>query len=206
MLLFAACAPETAPEPDTYALRFTGGDECVEVPYFDTPVPEEGTIEGWVTLEDANADGVVFEWAGAFGLRFLDGELVFQFGDGQVSAPLTGEPTHLAGSWGGGTLTLAVDGTRVGTSEANEPDGVDVGMRIGCGLETPAWRGVIDEVRLSSTQRSADVSATSAPWEADSDTVSLFHLDEGAGHSAFDAADTAIGQVWGPEWIVHDLE
>ncbi len=102
---------------------------------------------------------------------------------------------HIAGTFNGSYVRLYIDGIKVGMG-TGVPSGTTIayngaGVNIGgpgdpwLGILRHHFGGVIDEVRISNVARTSFELLT--PPTADSDTVALWHFDEGSGQSVYDA-------------------
>ena len=69
---------------------------------------------------------------------------------------------------------------------------------VGCGPEgSPTdFEGIIDEVRISRTARYSDDFTPAPRFDPDSDTLALYHFDEGAGTAAADASGNGYHLQW----------
>lgn len=79
------------------------------------------------------------------------------------------------------------------------------------GPDYPAFRGDVDELRLSTAVRyAADFTVPAHAFRPDAATAALYHFDEGAGHLVHDALGTSPGLLHlggtppGPAWIPSD--
>jgi len=126
-----------------------------------------------------------------------------------ASAPFPiGVWTHISGVWDGFQMRLYINGDLVGSTEFLGPlfhgGPGDQSLKIGNGwTHIDGINGGIDEVRFSSVER---YQADFDPLESylpDSDTVGLWHFDEGNGIAAHDSGPNANdGVVSGADWIV----
>jgi hypothetical protein len=82
--------------------------------------------------------------------------------------------------------------------------------------EFPSYRGMIDEFRVSGVIRyTADFTPPTTPFSPDTDTLGLYHFDEGSGAMVLDSATVAGaptngavnvgGDPAGPVYVVSDL-
>ncbi len=213
--LAGGCNPIEAPS-GAHALRFPDEDACAEVELPDASFPAALTVEAWVRADEAPPAGVhpLVVWNGAFAL-WEDADGVGTFGEDTpgglgASAPtdwMDGELHHVAATWDGSTSSLYLDGERLAFHEGTAI-GVEPAPRIqiGCWGAKEAHRGIIDEVRLSSTVRYADdFDRPEAPFEPDDATLHLWHLDEGEGAVSLDEAHAADVALDGVEWADFDL-
>jgi glucose/arabinose dehydrogenase len=169
-----------------------------------------------------------------FGVSIAGGVVVFGVsGDGTGDLTICGARPVLDDRWhhvaverrrADGWMWLFVDG--VLEAEADGPDG-DVSYPDDATPSSPndpflvlgaekfdtgaAYDGLMDEVRISSSLRYEGVfTRPTSPFSTDADTAALYHLDEGVGAVAGDAADAAGGpsdgallpggSPSGPEW------
>ena len=116
--------------------------------------------------------------------------------------------SHVATVLSGGKLKAYINGTYVG--EADVPgtiDSDDDPLRIGTDFNGGDWfLGRIDEVRISDIARySGNFTSPKADFQADNNTVLLWHLDEGSGTTVGDASANDIAGAFGtgtnePAW------
>ena len=213
------------------ALDFDSND-YVAVPDSTILEPANITVEAWVKrlgplgtykyiLNKQYGPG----WA-SYGLYTgSTGGLMFYIGTGSWyhlspdagASVWDGNWHHIAGTFDGSYVRLYVDGNEVGsstpvpsgTSIAYNGAGINIGGPSDKSLGGPYhFGGVIDEVRISNVARTSfDLFA---PLTVDSDTVALWHFDESAGQSVYDATgngnDGQLGYTSGtddndPTWI-----
>lgn len=140
-----------------------------------------GTVEAWVNLDSGNGGQVIFETSqvpGGIGLVLAlrinpqsgNLEMLIEVSDGQshqgVDSGVSGSSLvgcwhHVAGTWGGRGLEMWIDGTL-----RNVNSGYTGGMyaqtddwHVGCDFAGYCMNGRIDEVRVSSVQRTFTASA-----------------------------------------------
>ncbi len=193
------------------ALSFDGIDDYVAVPDSIILEPANVTAEAWVKRLGSpgtykyilskhygsswNSYGLYTGTTG--GLKFYIGTVSGFYPSPDPGAGIwDGSWHHIAGTFDGSYVRLYVDGIEVGTGT-----GVPLGTTIaynGAGLNIGGpgdpWLGVsyhfgggIDEVRISKVARTSFELLT--PPTVDSDTVALWHFDEGFGQSVYDATD-----------------
>lgn len=134
-------------------------------------------------------------------LSFLDEEICFA----------------LAGVWDGTNLSVFVDGVRASRDSFTEssgtrtaPQSLIVGAeRTGNGASTMGFHfeGAIDEIRVSQVARYSEDYVPKRRLESDSDTLALYHCDEGAGLDLEDSSPQGnharlnqAGWVESPAW------
>jgi len=118
-----------------------------------------------------------------------------------------GRRTHLAGVSTGKELRLFIDGRLAGKTPLLGDLRVVVSACLlgGGAMVSEEWKpfdGLIDEVRISKVAR-YDQKFTPAPrFEADADTLSLYHFDEGAGEELKDSSgNNNHGKIVGAKWV-----
>jgi hypothetical protein len=170
---------------------------------------------------------------GDYGVALMQGKIGFGVNNGTSGIVLCSSVTVSTGTWyhvavtraSGGQMCMYIDGTQRGC--ANGPSGniaynegrstgypaSDPYLFIGAekhdaGSSFPSYHGYIDEVRLSNSVRySSSFTKPSAEFSADSNTVALWHFNEGSGTSAADAKGTTPatllvgGSPSGPLWV-----
>jgi hypothetical protein len=124
---------------------------------------------------------------------------------------------HIAFSYGGGSLRLYVDGTRVSSMDSTEriANGQNK-LYIGATSRSerafdkslgdswwPPIDGYIAEVRISSMNRyPSDTFLPERRLMPDAATIALWHLDEGKGDTALDSGPNHLdGSIVGPQWV-----
>lgn len=184
-------------------LDFDGVDDVITATHVGADV---WTVEAWVLPRSAEGQQAIvsqLDSVGGFsGFELgIEGGRAYVFSPdgmdfaGKVAAsePLTlGEWHHLAGSYDGSELRLAVDGvidpTVVATGFVDSVELLQIGSRLNNDF---FFDGEIYEVRVSSAARYADNFTPAVGFLADADTLALYHLDEGAGAVAGDSSDGA---------------
>jgi hypothetical protein len=148
---------------------------------------------------DVSAGSVLFQAAGYSGEAKTCLESVSQL--------TAGAWAHVAVTFDGPDMYIFIDGVEsvYGRTGSSLHDASAFDMTLGGRAdEGSSFYGVIDEVRVSSSARYiADFTTEQAP-EADSDTVLLYHMDEGFGSSLSDdsgngldaSVDSAIWSAW----------
>lgn len=139
--------------------------------------------------------------------RRTDGGL-WLFVDGQLEAEGTGPA---------GDISYPDDGQPgdfcEGPCTNSDPFLVIGAEKHDAGAAYPSFSGWLDEVRLSNTLRYNDnFTPPTVPFEADANTVALWHFDEGSGTTVGDAAPGGLsagtlmvgGPNNGPQWVVSD--
>ncbi len=123
-----------------------------------------------VAVQRRRSDGFLWLWVDGALDASADGP------DGDVSYPDDGVP----GSFCGGPCT------------ASDPFLVLGAEKHDAGPGFPSYRGLMDELRVSSVLRYATAFARPrAPFVADTVTAALFHFDEGTGATAYDTGGRA---------------
>ncbi len=178
---------------------------------------------------------------GDYGVSLAGGRIAFGVNNGSESYTICGTAAIADGRWhhvavtraATGEMSIFIDGQidsqGVGpTGDISYRDGrsssypnSDPYLVIGAekhdaGPEYPSFNGWIDEMRLSSSIRyTTDFSPPESPFTTDSDTVGLYHFDEGFGNALNDSSGApggpSTGQrsyggvINGPEWMLSDL-
>jgi hypothetical protein len=209
-------------------------------------VPQDFAIEVWVFVKSyLGGHGVLNRWVAATGdieltfgvpepLPFAElpstapvpSHVLATWGfvkpDLWISTAAPSQPSantwhHIASSYGGGSLRLYVDGTRVSSMDSTEriANGQNK-LYIGATARTERafdqalgdywWApidGYIAEVRISSTNRyPTDTFVPERRLAADSSTIALWHLDEGTGETAADSGPNHLdGTIVGAAWV-----
>ena len=184
-------------------LDFDGMDDVITAGHVSADV---WTIEAWVFPRSATGQQAIvtqLQSAGGFsGFELgIEGARPYVFApdgvdfDGKVfpAEPLTlNEWHHLAGIYDGTSLRLAVDGVLDPNVVTTGFVDSDLVLEIGSRTNNDFYfDGEIYEVRVSSAARYTDNFTPAIGFLADADTLALYHLDEGTGAVAGDAADGA---------------
>ncbi|MBS0641193.1 MAG: LEPR-XLL domain-containing protein, partial [Proteobacteria bacterium] len=162
------------------------------------------TVEAWL-LKDPSAgtwSSVISKstnsgWGDGYGLAiYPDGKLHFFVGNystGNVAADLPANTwTHVAGTWDGTTLRLYLNGTLANEAAYSGPSNNTTAPLLignGGGGGYP-WRGLIDELRIWTTARTAAEIAADAATANPAATTGLaaaWHFDEASGRTLADA-------------------
>jgi len=201
-----------------------------------------GANEGWINgniIFDRDVFGAGDN--GDYGVSLAGGKIAFGVNNGSESYTICGEVAIADGGWHHvavtrrvtGEMSVFIDGQidsqAVGPAgEISYRDGrsssypnSDPYLVIGAGKndadpEYPSFSGWMDEVRLSSSVRyTTDFSPALAPFSADSETIGLYHFDEGFGNGINDSSGALGGPspgqrlyggiTNGPEWMASDL-
>lgn len=137
------------------------------------------------------------------------GEIVL-FVDGVREAEVAGPPGDV--SYPDGAVPESECGGQPCTG--SDPYFVIGAEKHDAGPQFPSYRGLVDELRLSTTLRyTGDFTPPRARFSSDPDTAALYHFDEGTGTVLIDSAGTAGrsdgllrvgGSPPGPEWVPSD--
>lgn len=141
---------------------------------------------------------------------YLDGQYVKAYGSNPMQVD---QWTHLAGVFDGQSVSLFVDGTRVGqrtihlkqvdqVSVAPKQEHNDFPLYLGAdpnprGNPTRGLPCLLDEVRLSKTARYEEDFSPKQRHSPDDQTVLLFHLDRSVGPFVLDHSGSAAMGVFG---------
>ncbi len=202
-----------------------------------------GADAGWITGNIIFDRDVFFAGDyGDYGIALNGGRMAFGVSRESSGTTICGSVNVADGDWhhvgvtrsmSSGQLAIYVDGVQdaVGTGPTGDisyRDGrqtdfpnSDPYLVIGAekhdaGREYPSYRGMIDEFRVSGVIRyTAEFTPPTSPFSPDTDTLGLYHFDEGSGDTAFDSAtvagaptDGALhvgGDAVGPVYVVSDL-
>jgi hypothetical protein len=210
-----------SPIPRSYQLAFDGQSSYAVVPSLQYNPTQEYTIEGWFTLlgeRQSTTDPVI--WSGPRWIAIWEQHHRFGLGttgtgpteivSSNFSAPLM-TPVHVAGIWSKSGQTLYVGGKMVMTvdTKSSPYPATSGGFFLGGAptefLHHERWyRGGIDEVRISrgSRYRMKNILPLRRFPDRDSDTLALYHMDEGYSEKLTDSSGHGHhGQIVGARWI-----
>ena len=159
---------------------------------------------------------------GDYGISLHNGKIRFGVGDTAWDQTICGGTNVADGAWhhiavtrrSDGRMRIYVDGQQ--DAQGDGPSG-DIGYRDGrspssaadpylvigaekhdAGAEYPSYSGFIDEVRISNVIRyDGNFSRPAAPFSPDSNTMTLYHFDEGPGNCTGSVPDSS-GAGGGP--------
>jgi len=156
-----------------------------------------GGHEGICVKRDSNTTnkGWFFFSSGSFGPREDYPSFCVEGGpDPQVSGSAKipyGQWVHVAATRSGGTCTIWLNGKSVRTGKVNIPNSKDISdLFIGRDSERPSyhWKGLLDEIRISSVARYTAPFTPQYYFQPDSNTIALWHFDERTGSVAKDSS------------------
>lgn len=197
-------------------LRFDGKDSTVLVNGLPQPFPLPVTIEAWVTPSEARGrgqhlcllgdpgGGIGIGNGGSFGAGFFDGAIWHELYGGIMRL---GKRTHVAVMLKPGRLVLYLDGRPVTTREVAIQQLTKLRPPLVIGQGTPSapkgggFAGVIEGLRISSSERYIEPFSPTADWEPDEATELLLRFDEQSGTVVHDVSahgrhGTAHGTIW----------
>ena len=179
------------------------------------------TVEAWI--RDENRRGNLLSMRNGDFPRFIGGGLdhglvldVAKYKGVGVSdkpIPQTGEWAHVAGVYAEGEVRLYVDGELIGSKavppvdEMGSATDMNIGGRIHGSNSFGAFKGQIDEVRISNTTRYTDNFTPSRRYDSDEHTLALYHFDEGTGDILEDSSGNGHdGKIIGAKWVTAEGE
>jgi formylglycine-generating enzyme required for sulfatase activity/serine/threonine protein kinase len=174
------------------------------------------TVEAWI--RDENRRGNLLSMRNGDFPRFIGGGLdhglvldVAKYkGVGVADKPIpqTGEWAHVAGVYADGEVRLYVDGELIGSKavppvdEMGSATDMNIGGRIHGSNSFGAFKGQIDEVRISNTTRYTDNFTPSRRYDSDEHTLALYHFDEGTGDILEDSSGNGHdGKIIEAKWV-----
>lgn len=210
------------------ALRFTELEHNVRVPTLFDESPAL-TIEAWLQRDrlhaNAHSNIMGFGSGSIIGTGAI-GELSFRMRYGEdVVSPRSfnpagyGDPAHVAcvRDSDSGELRLFIDGKLAGVTDAatyhplakgdddyNYFEICSVAHQWGSdrGSKAPYFSGWFDEVRISKSARYKNEFEPERRFESDSDTLALYHFEEGSGDILKDASGNGHdGTIVGAKWV-----
>jgi hypothetical protein len=216
--------------PPDYALKFNGGSDFVSIPNSGSlNVGSAFSIEAWVKPLSLDSPGTYKgivrgalgappgDSGGAFVL-FLDRDDYSSWGL-SVCTPSCNSASSgasslkenawqfLAGTYDGSTITIYLNGNKVG-SQSFSGSVVSYSYLV-IGLWSSSFNGLIDDVRFWNVARSqSEVKAdmNSAPAGNAPGLVGYWHFNEGAGQNVADSSihhnDGTLGAAGDPAWVL----
>ncbi len=169
------------------------------------------TMSGWVTADSMTTWNSVLmkssssSWADGYGIYF-NGTLcgfVTSYSVNKVcnAFPPTATPRYLVVTYDGANMKMYLDGAQVATaamSVAISTNSAALGIGTGAG-GAYNWDGIIDELRISSTARSAAYVAAS--YKGDKDLYASYGSQQSvyqtSGSLTSNIFDTGVGSAWG---------
>ena len=204
------------------ALEFDARSSYVEVPTLRCDDQTEMTMEAWINPDEQRAaSAVCFVITGGHSLSLqVGGNPRWEFGGGiresglyrWASGPQIqqwGQRTHVAGTYGDGHFTLFVDGEKmksVKVPDGHKPAGpLCIGRSKPDAPSTAAFKGTIDEIRISRTVRYKEDFTPEQRFGADATTLALYHFDEGQGDVLKDSSgNNHHGKIVDAKWVQID--
>ena len=202
-----------------YALSFDGEND-----YVQTPISFDGshalTVECWTTLfnhADVGSKAIISDAEGS-GISLERNNATWRFGafDGDWWRTLweedqdVGNHVHLAGIYDGREVRFFINGSKVVARDGSAIDEfVASAMQIqiasnptGSMKGSNFYRGIIDEVRISSIARYTEDFIPEERFESDENTLALYHFDEGNGEILHDSSGNGHhGEIIGAMWV-----
>ena len=114
-----------------------------------------------------------------------------------------GRRTHVAAVVQDGRLRLFVDGQVVDDKDvSNSLLTTNTASRGKLSIGPTPWKGLVDEVRVSKNARYKGEFQPQPRFEADADTLALYHCDEGSGDVLKDSSGNGHhGTIVGAKWV-----
>ncbi len=204
------------------AVRISADDDAVRIDSSEFSLPQGPmTLEAMIRPDrDSGYVGVIAKTQSSDYALFLDeGVPVFSLHVGGAYRNVSGSdklPTdrmsHIAAVYDETHLTLFVDGKPVGQVAASGKRKTnDLPLFLGAdpdggGRPTRGFRGLIDEVRLSSSARYDDAFEPAVRHKPDDSTVLLLHADERLGPFLIDHSGSAAVAVMGDGAVLETLQ
>jgi hypothetical protein len=184
-----------------YALDFNGQNAVLEIPEIGLG-GSTFTVEAWTWLRDNSPQSTAYllYGTGPFFLSVQPGrdEAKWTFKCGVTGNPVVASPKSSAGKWvhvaavfDGREARLYLNGAQQGTPGAAERSfGKLSPLRIGANSRGDGnfFNGLIDELRFSKSVRYTDNFDPQRRFTADSNTLALYHCDDGPGEVLTDSS------------------
>ncbi len=205
-----------------HALEFDGKGSHVETPDLGYDTSKSVTLEATVKMQSAGRKQSIFSgpYGSGVGLQ-PQGTLAFSVPQKDSSAVwvqadntfASGSTVHLAAVSDGKQIRLYINGkgqahTESVTSTVHIPARFRLGVRAG-GVDdmTNHFHGIIDEVRISNIARYDKDFTPAKRFEADKNTLALYHFDSGSGDVLKDSSGNGHhGKIVGAKWVRVDDE
>ncbi len=221
-----AAEPATARvAEDDYALEFDGAWSHVSIPSLNRDDSTPGTIEAWVSAENQPHARAILSWGGKARMQLTCRSYFFVHdattGCGEIGSVAESTIpglrwTHLAYSADSHEGRMYLNGQLVSRCpRQNSPSTAAVtGTWIG-GHPSAAnpneiayfFKGVIDEARISQVSRYSEDFTPPKRFEADADTLALYHFDEGKSDVLRDASGHGNdGKIIAAKWVPSKLK
>lgn len=208
--------------PHGHALDFDGSnDKATTSTLSGYTTNEPLTLESWIKvpvtpttqqliIEDNDGFRMRMQTTSAGKVNIALGTTINTGGVSSTTSLAANTWYHVAGTWDGSKIRVFVNGTLEGTlaytGSVPAPSGITFG-------QLPAgsynFSGSLDEVRISDTVRYTNNFTPAAnPFTKDSNTVGLWHMDEGTGTSLTDASGnsntgTLAASTAAPTWLTN---
>jgi hypothetical protein len=214
----------TVQNDDCYALSFDGVNDYVQ--FTGARLTDSNfTIEAWVySRTDADQKGAFVQFGGLeFGKYFTSGTAYDNYltmqANGSYNVTSYGAfvssgtwhhvaVTHSASTgYNTASFTFFVDGVpytsnwSAATSLFSFPTSTTGYMGVGVGVSTFYYYGYIDSIRVSSTIRYTSTFTPPDLLEADTNTTTLWSIDEATGSTVVDSVGGINGTIYGATWI-----
>ncbi len=215
-----ALNPSVRPRPDGQALRFDGRSSYAHVASLSRTDSGPATLEAWVRPEYQPAAQVVALISGDSLLQITKrDEFLFPIEAYSPMCPLPGSPTYLVAEWV--HVATVVDQSevrfylngkkRLQIARQDDPvqtrypyDGLWLGGSPGDkALDQTCFhfRGLLDEIRISSTARYREDFTPATRFNPDAQTLALYHCDEGTGSELRDSSGhNQHGKLTDTQW------
>lgn len=205
-----------------FALEFNGKDSYVDLPTLRYDGAHPITLEATIVPVGAGEFGTIIGTnsgrasLGVCGLNVaMAGRARFQIGESQGGyrriyslSPLTlGQRVHIAGVFDGTVFRIFVDGKKqaqaslqVGIETTNNTFSIG-GIRSEEMLQS-GLSAVIDELRVSKAARYSTDFRPLERLDSDTDTIALYHFDEGQGNVLTDSSGNSHhGKIVNAKWV-----
>ena len=188
------------------ALDFDGSSDVVTIPHSDSLNFVSGiVVEAWIYQRSRTPFARVLDKGPCFDVYIhANGMASFRFHGaeahgirGRKPVPLN-QWVHLKAAYDGKTMTLFIDGEKVGSRPYNKPiPNRPNDLRIGSAQFGRFFHGMIDEVKIVNIGYSIPAAT---PYESDANTVGLWHFD--AAGRAVDAGPNGLhGEIHGAKLV-----
>ncbi len=198
---------------ESYALKYDGSTQyAAKTSFSGTPSAAPFTIEAWIYPQELNREQHIAEFGSvqfylSSGNRIRVGDSSTTCATGSTAIALS-TWYHVVGVFGNGASTgcrIYVNGVSdaTGTTQSYGPSNTLVVGDLYTHSAGFKFNGIIDEVRVSTTERYSAAFTPQRRFKEDANTIGLYHFDEGTGSAAADSSQYGndLTLTGSPTWV-----